>query len=166
MFKKKCVGKLHEFSTCPDSDADYDSQSEQGLNLWQAGTMRQHQGWGGDICSFPTCQVRVVRFYVSCRPRPLPAGPQPRAPAGSVPGQTSTASQKICQIERQNVRRYARKNVRRYTGKNVRRYTGKNVRRYAGKSVTRYARKNAEKMFQHMPEKLVRLKCHGGDHSK
>ncbi|CAK8985717.1 unnamed protein product [Durusdinium trenchii] len=26
---KKCVGKLHEFSTCPDSDADYDSQSEQ-----------------------------------------------------------------------------------------------------------------------------------------
>ena len=40
MFKKKCVGKLHEFSTCPDSDADYDSQSEQGLSLWQAGTMR------------------------------------------------------------------------------------------------------------------------------
>ena len=57
---------------------------------------------------FPTCQVRVVRLYVSCRPpphppRPLPpapppaphsvrVGPQPRGPAGSVPRRTSTAS--------------------------------------------------------------------------
>ena len=67
------------------------------------------------ILMFPTCQVRVVRFYVSCRaspppppapPAPLllallnrkcrmavvPAGPQPPAPDGSVPRRTSTAN--------------------------------------------------------------------------
>ena len=39
---------------------------------------------------FLTCQVRVVRLYVSCLPPPPP--PQPPAPDGSVPRRTSTAS--------------------------------------------------------------------------
>ena len=69
---------------------------------------------------FLTCQVRVVRLSVSrrrrrrrrrpppppdlnlkCRMTVFPDGPQPRASVGSVPRRTSTASQKICQIERQ-----------------------------------------------------------------
>ena len=58
------------------------------------------------IVFFPTCQVRVVRFYVSCLPLPLllpslnrehprpvfPAGPQPRVSTPSVPCRTSTAT--------------------------------------------------------------------------
>ena len=31
-------------------------------------------------CFFPTCQVRVVRFYQSCSPRPPPAPPPPLPP--------------------------------------------------------------------------------------
>ena len=38
---------------------------------------------------FPTCQLRVVRFYVNSRPPPPPQLP---APDGSLPHQTSTAS--------------------------------------------------------------------------
>ena len=54
---------------------------------------------------FPTCQVRLVRFYVShravllllllnraCRTAVFPAGPQQPAQDGSVPRRTSTAS--------------------------------------------------------------------------
>ena len=41
---------------------------------------------------FLTCQVRVVRLYVSCLPPPPPPPPQPPAPDGSVPRRTSTAS--------------------------------------------------------------------------
>ena len=39
---------------------------------------------------FPTCQVRVVRFYVSCLL--LLAGPQPRSSTPSVPCRTSTTT--------------------------------------------------------------------------
>ena len=62
----------------------------------------------GDFPSFPTCQVRVVRFYVSCLllssplllllllnrdPRSVcPAGPQPRPSTLSVPCRTSTTT--------------------------------------------------------------------------
>ena len=47
------------------------------------------------VSFFPTCQVRVVRFCVSCRAPPPPAPPpppQPRVSDGSVLRQTSTAS--------------------------------------------------------------------------
>ena len=73
---------------------------------------------------FPTCQVRVVRFYVSLLLFLLlrlllllasSAGPQPRLSALSVPCRTSTA--------RSNVRRCVRKNVR----QNVSRYVRTNV---------------------------------------
>ena len=207
---------------------------------------------------FPTCQVRVVRFYVSClapflsfpllspsstanvswqfsplngkvprlarsphgsvprrtstprsgwqcsppdlnrelRSAVIPAEPQLRASAGSVPRWTSTASQKICQIECQKECQKIRKHVRRDARKHVRRYAGKNVRRYARKSARRYARSMSERrleemsdrmpgsMSEEMPERksenipeilcqyithtrrIVRLKCHGGGHSK
>ena len=36
---------------------------------------------GGTIkCFFPTCQVRVVRFYQSCSPPPPPPPPSPPRP--------------------------------------------------------------------------------------
>ena len=73
-----------------------------------AGTLRLQKVEEG---VFPACQVRLVGCYVSCRPpsrpppRPpppdlnrkcrmavFPAGPQPRAPDGSFPRRTSTAS--------------------------------------------------------------------------
>ena len=46
---------------------------------------------------FPTCQLKVFKFYVSCLPppppplRPPPPRPQPPALDGSVPCRTSTA---------------------------------------------------------------------------
>ena len=73
------------------------------------------------IYLFPTCQVRVVRFYVShfssLPMAAFPTGPQPRAPNGSVPHRTSTCQnlcqecqnlsqiecQHLCQIECQNL---------------------------------------------------------------
>ena len=42
------------------------------------------------ILFFPTCQVRVVRFYQSCSPPPPP--PPPRSPDPSGHSRTSTAS--------------------------------------------------------------------------
>ena len=141
----------------------------------------------GQFCKelfFPICQARVFRFYVSCRrpPRPppppplnrkcrmavSPAGPQPRASAGSVPRRTSTASQKIRQIQRQKEcqkicqrecqkirkrechKECQKESVRRYARKNVSKYARKNIR----KNVRRHARENAEIMFQYMPENL------------
>ena len=68
-------------------------------------------GWG---CWLPSCQVRVVRFYVSSRPPPPPppssssasdgsvAGPQPQVQDGSVPHWTSNTSSawqcKVCTL--------------------------------------------------------------------
>ena len=81
-----------------------------GFNL-SGRQAKRYRGSGIDLLHrcplFPTCQVRAVRFYVSCLAAPptwtavFSAGPQPPAGDGSVPRRTSTASQKICQIERQ-----------------------------------------------------------------
>ena len=74
--------------------------------LWK---IRNQRGKTQDPCLpyFPTCQVRVVRFYVSCLllsspllllllnrdPRSVcPAGPQPRPSTLSVPCRTSTTT--------------------------------------------------------------------------
>ena len=50
----------------------------------------------GATCSnfFPTCQVRVVRFYQSCSLPPPPHPPPPRSPDPSGHSRTSTASAK------------------------------------------------------------------------
>ena len=70
---------------------------------------------------------------------------------------------KICQQNaRKNVRRYARKNVRRYA-KNTRKIVRKYVRNNVTRHVRRYGDKNAEYVSLHA-WRLVRLKCHGGDH--
>ena len=73
-------------------------------------------------CSRRASTARELRLAVP------PAGPQPRA------SRTSTASQKICQIESQKIcqeycRNSTRKNVRRYARKNCRRYARNNVRK-------------------------------------
>ena len=123
----------------------------------------------GKDTSFPTLQVRVVRFYVSCRPPSspppppppglnhkcrmavFPTGPQPRASAGHVPGRTSTASfgGQCSPLDLNRELRLAvfpagpQQRVRRYARKDARKNLRKSVRR-----------KNAEKMFQYMPENL------------
>ena len=49
--------------------------------------------WPTKHCFFPTCQVRVVRFYQSCSPPPPPhPPPPPRSPDPSGHSRTSTAS--------------------------------------------------------------------------
>ena len=86
---------------------------------------------------FPTRQVRADRSW-QCSLLDLnrqlwmavsPAGPQPPAPDSSVPRQSSTASQKICQIECQNEcqkecqkicqKKHVRKNVKRCAKKHM-----------------------------------------------
>ena len=59
------------------------------------------------LCFLPICQVRVVRFYVG------PSPPALRPSASSVPFWTSTARQKIGQIERhKKCQKVCHKNVR------------------------------------------------------
>ena len=108
---------------------------------------------------FPTCQVRVVRFYVSClllsssscstaaldaqcslsdlnhdHPRPVfPAGPQPRPSPPSVPCRTSTTTiHAQCSLPDLN-REYPRQVFP--AGPHVGRYGTKNVQKKVRKNV-------------------------------
>ena len=70
------------------------------ITYWPNGylTKRRCQRFSGLISFFPTCQVRVVRFYQSCSPPPPPpplpphTPPPPRSPDPSGHSRTSTAS--------------------------------------------------------------------------
>ena len=112
-----------------------------------------------DLFLFPTCQVRVVRFYVSClllsssscstatldaqcslsdlnhdHPRPVfPAGPQPRPSPPSVPCRTSTTTiHAQCSLPDLN-REYPRQVFP--AGPHVGRYGTKNVQKKVRKNV-------------------------------
>ena len=116
-------------------------------------------GTGICLLFFPTCQVRVVRFYVSClllsssscstatldaqcslsdlnhdHPRPVfPAGPQPRPSPPSVPCRTSTTSiHAQCSLPDLN-REYPRQVFP--AGPHVGRYGTKNVQKKVRKNV-------------------------------
>ena len=135
-----------------------------------------------DPLLFPTCQVRVVRFYKSC---PLllvlllsPSSP-PRPPCclhvifavifASFTLQWA-APDLNCKLQiavgsagpqRGARERWAAPDLSRKE-QNARRY----VRKYARKNVRRYVRKHVRRNVRRYVRKNVRIRCHGGDRSK
>ena len=84
------------------------------------------------------------------QPRPvLPAGPQPRASAASVPCRISTAIFRTS-TPRSNVR----KNVRRYVSKNVRTHFRKNVERMSEEMPERMSQDKSERISDRMSEDM------------
>ena len=105
---------------------------------------------------FPTCQVRVVRFYCEVIGFSFffssPSSSCVLAPASicaSVRYRTSTSRKTVRRDARKNVRQNVRRDVRENVRKNVARDVRNNVR----KNVRRCARKSDERVSEYMSER-------------
>ena len=122
---------------------------------------------------FPTCRVRVVRFYVSClllsssspllllnrdpRRTVFSVGPQPRPSTPSVPCRTSTTTiHAQCSLPNLN-REYPRQVFP--AGPHVGRYGTKNVHKKVRKNVRQNARQNARSECQIECQKECQIGC-------
>ena len=110
---------------------------------------------------FPTCQVRVVRFYVRSSPHPPPtplpplllpsASSVPCQTSTSVPCRTSTARQKIGHIERQ---KECQKRCHKECETECQKRCQKECQKDCQKMCQKDCQKECQKRCQNMPERL------------